>query len=56
MNKRTLERGYKYAKTHYEKEGRLPDMTKDIYDLCSADFRQGVVMFSDELKNNLKKV
>lgn len=53
MNKRTIERGYKYAQKYHEETGKLPDMDQDKYELCGADFRQGVDMFEKDLKNNV---
>jgi len=47
---KALERGYKFAKTQYEKHGEIVDMSEEKYDLCGEDFRKGVQMFLNEIK------
>ena len=52
---KAIERGYKHAKTQYEKHGEKVDMSDPKYALCGEDFRKGVEMYLADIKNNLKK-
>ena len=49
MNKKSIERGYMYAKREYEKTGKIIE-NEDF----SKDFAYGINLFAQEVKNNLK--
>lgn len=45
-------RGKRFAIQYYKRNGKMPDMTKEKYDLCGKWFRIAVKDVENEVKND----